>query len=175
MYTTFKENVSNINVDSLSVTLPKVHAFIQEIAKFVQEVNIKYCILLNYTVLEVSEVPHWAETFLVLAKTNIQQEAQSALVPAPNYSVPLPQVPAQLSHQQAEIYRSTQVTQQWSVKGPHQDNQPAASYSQDRFNTSTGRGRSVRSHSTPNMSLVPNNRTSRHFDEFEQQRYDYHD
>ena len=36
--------------------LPKVHAYNQEIAKFVQEVNVKYGILLDSTVLEVSEV-----------------------------------------------------------------------------------------------------------------------
>ena len=59
--------------------------------------------------LEVSEVPHWAQTFQVLAKMNIQQEAKSTQVTAPNFSVPPLQVNVQLSHQQAGINRLTQV------------------------------------------------------------------
>ena len=56
--------------------LPKVCIYNQEIAKFVQEVNIKYGSLLDYTVLEISEVPHWAMMIQVLAKMSIQQETQ---------------------------------------------------------------------------------------------------
>ena len=134
---------------------PEVCAYNQEIVKFVQEVNVKYGISLNYTGLEVSEVPHWTKMFKVLVKTNIQQEVQPTQVSAPNFSVPPPQVNVDSSHQQAEINRLTQVMQQWSAKGPCQYNQPPLSYSQDRFNTSTGRCGSVRPHSTPNMSLVP--------------------
>ena len=36
-----------------------------------QEVNVKYGILFDYTVLEISEDPHWAEIFQVLAKMNV--------------------------------------------------------------------------------------------------------
>ena len=74
IYNTFKVNFSNTNLDSISETLPKVCMNNQEIAKLIQDVSVKYGILLYYTVLEVSEVPQWAETFQVLAKMNVQQE-----------------------------------------------------------------------------------------------------
>ena len=77
----------------------------KEIFKFIQEVNIKFGISPNYTVLEVSEVPHWAKMFQVLARMNIQPEAQPIQEPAPNFSVPPLQVNVELSHQQAEINR----------------------------------------------------------------------
>ena len=80
-----------------------------EIAKFIQEVNIKYGILLDYTVLEISEAPHWVETFQVLARSNAQPKVQPTQVPAPspaeipNFSVPPLPINADVSHQQAEI------------------------------------------------------------------------
>ena len=40
----------------------------KEIAIFAQEVNIRYGILIVYTVLEISEFPHWADTNQVLPK-----------------------------------------------------------------------------------------------------------
>ena len=91
----------------------------------------------------------------------------------PNFSVPPPPVNADLSHQQAEINRLTQVAQQWSAEGLCQYNQASANYNQDRF--STNAGRICMTHSTPNMSPVPHNRISRHFIELEQQRYGYID
>ena len=71
MYYTFKNNFRIITLDSISETLLEVSAYNQEIAKFVQEVNVKYGISLDYTVLEVSEVPHWAKMFQVLAKMTV--------------------------------------------------------------------------------------------------------
>ena len=52
--------------------------------KLTQEVNVKYGITLDYTVLEVSEVPHMTKMFQVLTKMNVQQEAQPTQIPAPN-------------------------------------------------------------------------------------------
>ena len=43
---------------------------------------------------------------------------------APNFSVPPLHGNVELSHQQAGINRLTQVTQQWSAKGPCKYNQP---------------------------------------------------
>ena len=63
IYSTFKETFSNTNLDSVSKSSPKVYVYNKEIAKFMQEVNMKYSILIDYTVLEISEVPHWVETF----------------------------------------------------------------------------------------------------------------
>ena len=42
IYSTFKETFSNTNLDSVSELSPKVHSYNKEIAKYVQEVNIKY-------------------------------------------------------------------------------------------------------------------------------------
>ena len=124
IYTTFKQNFNNINLGSINKALPIVCTYDQEIAKFIQEINIKYGISLDHTVLEVSKVPHGAKTFQVFVKTDIQQEAQSTLVRTPNISAPPPQVNMELSHQEAEINRLTQVTQQWLTEGLHQYNQP---------------------------------------------------
>ena len=83
-----------------------------------QEVGIKYDFLLDYTTLEISEVPHWTETIKVLAGSNTQPEVQPMQVPAlgpsemPNFSVPPPSVNTGINHQQAEINRLTHVAQQ---------------------------------------------------------------
>ena len=58
IYNTFKENFSNTNLNSIRETSPKVHMYNQKLAKFVQEVSVRYGISLDYTVLDVSEVPH---------------------------------------------------------------------------------------------------------------------
>ena len=93
----------------------------------------------------------------------------------PYFSVPPLPVNADLSPQQAEIIRLMQVAQQWWAEGPCQYNQGPTHYSQDRFSTNAGRGRSIHPHSAPNMSQVPHNWRSRWFDELEQRRYGYHD
>ena len=68
MYTAFRATFSNINWDSVSKTSPKLHAYNNEIAKFVDNINMKHGILLEFTVLEIPEVSHWVETFQVLMK-----------------------------------------------------------------------------------------------------------
>ena len=85
IYSTFKETFSNTNLDSVSELSPKFHSYNKEITKFIEEINIKYGIILDYTVLEISEVPQWAETFQVLASLNIQQEVQPTQVPTPKF------------------------------------------------------------------------------------------
>ena len=71
IYNTFKEMFSNTSLASVSELSPKVSSYNKETPTFIQEVNIKYGILLDYTVLEISEVPHWAETFQVLVRLNM--------------------------------------------------------------------------------------------------------
>ena len=73
-----------LNLDSVCELSPKVWSHNVEKAQFIQEVNIKYGILLDYTVIEISDVPHWAETVQVLARSNAQQEVQPTQVPAPS-------------------------------------------------------------------------------------------
>ena len=54
--------------------------------------------------LEISEVPHWAETFQVLARSNAQPEVQPTQVPVqsptemPDFSVPPLPVNIDISH-----------------------------------------------------------------------------
>ena len=68
IYNTFKETFSNTNLDSVSELSPKVQSYNNEIANFILEINRKYSITPDYTVLEISEVAHLAETFQVLAR-----------------------------------------------------------------------------------------------------------
>ena len=83
IYSIFKGMFVSTNLDSISELSPKVQSYNVEIAKFIQEVNIRYGIFLGYTVLEISEVPHWAETFQLLVRLNAQPEVQPTQVPAP--------------------------------------------------------------------------------------------
>ena len=148
IYSTFKEMLSNTNLDSVSELSPKVQSYNKEIAKFVQEINRKYGIILDHTVLEISEVPHWAETFQLLVRLNAQPNIQPAQVMVPNpaempdFLIPPLQGNTDISHQQAEIKMLMQVAQQWSTEALCQYNQAPTNYNQDRISTNTGRGRS---------------------------------
>ena len=122
--------------------------------------------------LEISEVLHLAEMFQVLMKMNVQWDTQPTQALAPNFSCPPPQVNINLSHLQSEFDRFMQVMQQWSAEGPHQYSPAPINYNQDIFNITAG---THIPHSTPNMSPVQHSRTSRPFNELEQQRYGYHD
>ena len=105
-----------------------------------------------------------------------QTEPVLGLEEMPNFSVPSLTVNTDTSHQQAEINRLTQVVQQWSTEVLHQCNQGPTHYNHNRINANTGRGRAIWPHSTPNLLPVPHNsRTSRWFDELEQQRFGSHD
>ena len=94
IYTTFKEIFSNINLDSVSELSPKFQSYNKEIAKFIQVMNRKYGIKLDYTVLEISKVPHWAE----LGKTEHSTRSSTTqvliqgLAEMPHFSVPAPTV-----------------------------------------------------------------------------------
>ena len=123
IYNTFKETFINTNLYSVSEVSPKVQIYNNKIAKFIQKINRKYGITLDYTVLDISEVSHWPETFQVLARLNTQPEVQPQvpfLEPAemPNFSVPPPSVYTSIKHQQAEINGLTHVAQQWSAEAP---------------------------------------------------------
>ena len=93
IYTTFKELFSNVNIDSVHEILPKLNEYNREIAKFVEDVNTKYGIALNYTQLEISEIKHWAETFQAVVNKYSQPEHQQPQVPQITVAVPSPQAP----------------------------------------------------------------------------------
>ena len=129
-----------------------------------------------------SEVPHWAETFQEVARLKAKSEVQPTQVPVPSpaempdFSVPSPPISIDISHQQAEIKRLTQVAQQWSTEGLHQYNKAPPHYNQIGLAQINGRGRSIQPLSTQNMlPVLHSSRIPRGFDELEQQRYGYHD
>ena len=94
IYTTFRELIRNIKINSVREILPKINEFNREIAKFVDDVNAKYGITLNYTWLESSEIKHWAETFQVVVNTYSQPGQQQPQVPQITVAVPSPQATA---------------------------------------------------------------------------------
>ena len=71
-YTTFNELFFNANTDSVCEILPIVSIYNNQIARFVEDINVKYRISLNYTQLEVSEIHDWAETFQASAISSSQ-------------------------------------------------------------------------------------------------------
>ena len=72
MYDTFKELFGNINVDSIKEALLKISVYNDIIARYVEEIDLKYGIALSYTQLEAIEIGHWAEMLQVAAKSNDQ-------------------------------------------------------------------------------------------------------
>ena len=53
-----------------------------EIARFIEDINVMYGISLNYTQLEVLEIHHWLETFQISTNPSNQPEPQQSQVPA---------------------------------------------------------------------------------------------
>ena len=49
---------SNVNIDSVWEILPKINKCNREIARFIEDINVKYGSMLNYTKLEISEIRH---------------------------------------------------------------------------------------------------------------------
>ena len=61
MYDTFNELFGNINADSIKEALPKISLYNDIIARYVEEINLKYGITLSHTQLEATEIGHWAD------------------------------------------------------------------------------------------------------------------
>ena len=76
IYTIFKELLCNTNIDSVCEILSKISMYNNKIARFIENINVKYGILLNYTQLESSEMHHWVETFQISTNPSNQLEAQ---------------------------------------------------------------------------------------------------
>ena len=53
VYSTFKELFSNVNVDSIKDVLPKISVYNDMIARYVEDINLKYGTVLSYTHLEI--------------------------------------------------------------------------------------------------------------------------
>ena len=74
VYSMFKRLFSNVNVDRIKEVLPKISIYNDTIARYEEDINLRYSIRLNYTHLEVAEIGHWAETFQVATCSNDQPE-----------------------------------------------------------------------------------------------------
>ena len=174
IYTAFKESFSNTNIESVCEILTKISMYNNERAMFVEDINVKYGILLNYAELEVSEIHHWAETFQISTNPSNQSEPQQSQVPPVPGTEPcsesLCHLLPKLMEQQAEIDRLTYMAEQWSTEEPCRVNEGMTHYN------NAGRGRWTCHHSTPNMSPVP--WCYHHhwqYDRQGQQRYNHYD
>ena len=74
-------------MDSIKEALPKISMYNDIIAGYVEEINLKYGITLNFTNLKADEIGHWAK-MLQVAKGNDSQ-------PEPHQPQQLPQNPQQ--------------------------------------------------------------------------------
>ena len=172
-YTIFKELLSNTNTESVHEILPKISIYNNKIARFVEDINVKYGILLNYTWLEISEIHHWAETFQISTTPSNQPELQQSEVQPVQgtepHSEPCHQPLPSLMEQQAEIDRLTHVAKQWSTEEPCRVSKGATHHN------NAGSGRSTCHCSTPNMSSVPQySHHHRQYDRQGQHRYNHY-
>ena len=61
----FTELFSNVNVDSIQETYPKINVYNKVIAQYMKETNVKYGLNLKFTKLEALEVGLQTRTFQV--------------------------------------------------------------------------------------------------------------
>ena len=122
VYTTLWELFSDTNIDIVHEILPIFSIYNNEIARFVEDINIKCEMSLKYTQLEVSEIHYWVETFQISTIPNNQPEAQQSQVSSvqatEQCAEPLHHTLPSLMEQQAEIDKLTYVTQEWSTDEP---------------------------------------------------------
>ena len=96
-YKKFKDLFSNVNLNSIQETYPKISIYNKIIAQFVEETNLKYGLDLKCTKLEAPEVGLWAKTFQVAGQNEDQQlTKQLALL---QQSETLPQQPQHTQQQ----------------------------------------------------------------------------
>ena len=88
----------NINADIIKEALAKDSVYNNIIAKYVEEINLKYSMEWSFTQLEATEVSHWVETLEVAASGKDHPNQQQ------------PQQPPNL--QQPQEAQQTQDTQQ---------------------------------------------------------------
>ena len=135
IYTTFRELFNSVIIGSVHEILPKINKYNEEIAKFVEDINAKCGITLICTQLEISELKHWAETFLVAVNTCSQSGQQQPQVPQTTVAIPSPKV--------------NLCSRVVSAEEPCRVNESAAYYN------TVDRSGSSHHCSTPNMSPVP--------------------
>ena len=126
----FKDLFSNININSIQETYPKISVHNKIIAQYVEETNIKYGLNLKFTKLEAPGEGHWAKTFQVVAghiKDQQPLREQQSEPPKPRPHQPPQQAQQntqQLAQQMAllmqwaETNQMTSMAAQWSCITP---------------------------------------------------------
>ena len=104
-YNMFKDLFSNINLDIILETIPKITIYNKIIVQFVEETNLKYGLDLKCTNLEAPEVDLWAKTFQAMGHSEDQQMPRQLALP--QYLEPPQQQPHQ--HTQAHQTASSKV------------------------------------------------------------------
>ena len=115
------------------------------IARYVEDINLKYGIALSYTHLEVFELGHWAEMLQVATCSNDQPKPQQPHQQMLQVTTATQDQSSQLGEKQVKIDRLTNMAAQWSTGEPHRANNT----------TYHNRHQSIQHHSTPNMSPFP--------------------
>ena len=90
VYNTFKDLFSNINIDSVQETCPKISIYNNIIAQFVKETNLKYSLDIKFTKLEAPDVGLFVKTFQLVGHSEDQQVSRQ---PAPLQHLEPPQQP----------------------------------------------------------------------------------
>ena len=115
----FKDLFSNVNVDSIQKTYPKICVYNRIITQYVEDANTKYGLNLKFTKLEALEVCFWAKTFQVAGHHKDQQppKEQQSEPPIPQPSQPHcqqgQQITQQLAQQMALFMGELQIAEQW--------------------------------------------------------------
>ena len=101
---TFKDILSNVNIDSIQERYPKISVYNKIIVQYMNETNIKYSLNLKFTTLEAPEVGFWAKTFQVADHNDDQQppKEQQSEPPKPQPHQPLQQQMQQNTQQMAQ-------------------------------------------------------------------------
>ena len=118
IFDTFTDLFSNIDVDSIRETYPKICVYNKVIAHYVEETNIKYGLNFKFTKLEALEVVLWAKSFQVAGHDEDQQppeeEQSEPLKPQTTILTSKPPV----TKQQVETDQMTSMVARWSCSTP---------------------------------------------------------
>ena len=101
-----RELFSNVNVDSIKEVLPKISMYNDTVARYIEDINLRYGITLSYMHLEVSEIGHWTETFQVATYSNNHPEPYQ------------PQQPPQPQQQTLQVTTTSPQVQVPTTQGP---------------------------------------------------------
>ena len=122
IFDTFTELFSNINVDNIQETYPKINVYNKVITQYTKETNVKYGLNLKFTKLEALEVGLWARTFQVTSHEEGPQlpgeQRSEPPKPQPPQHTIIPPNELPVTEQQLETGQKTSMATQWSHSTP---------------------------------------------------------